>query len=266
MLVVLIPASHAGVIAIIIDDIGYSYPAGLKAARLHPQITLSILPDAPEARRLAKKAAEMGRELMLHLPMQSTNAQPAEPRVLSLDMGRAEFERTVLRFMHRFPEVSGVNNHMGSLLTRHPGHMGWLMETLQQRDNLFFVDSRTDKRTVAQRIAQEYHLQNTRRDVFLDDGEPGPAVIWGELKKLHHLARTRGFALAIGHPHATTLKVLQKGIPWLEAKGHTIVSVSRYIKAKESQPCPECSSPSLKLVKSSKPLPSSTCCAERVLR
>ncbi|HFD87344.1 MAG TPA: divergent polysaccharide deacetylase family protein [Gammaproteobacteria bacterium] len=259
-------SSQAGVIAIVIDDIGYNYAAGIKAAHLHPNITLSILPDAPEARRLAKKAYAMGRELMLHLPMQSVNAQSTEPVVLNLDMDKATLERTVLHYLQHFPEVSGVNNHQGSLLTRHPGHMAWLMEALQSRDGLFFVDSRTDKRTVAERTARDYHLKNTRRDVFLDDGDITCTSVWGQVKKLHRLASRHGYALAIGHPHATTLSVLKKAIPWLEKKGDIIVTVSRYINAKELRQCPECSSPSLKLVKSSKLLPSSTCCVGPILR
>ena len=65
---------------------------------------------------------------------------------------------------------TGVNNHMGSLLTRHPGHMLWLMRTLQQHGEnpLFFVDSRTTVATVARRLAVENGVPNTDRNVFLD--------------------------------------------------------------------------------------------------
>ncbi len=258
---------HAGTIALIIDDIGYNYSRGLQAAQLDPAITLSILPDAPESQRLAAKLRRMGRELMLHIPMQADYTGSAlEPVVLRADMERREFQRSLIEALARYPGISGVNNHMGSLLTREPQQMGWLMQVLRAYGHLYFVDSRTDKRTVAEQVARQHQLAVTRRDVFLDNGEISHATVWSQLKRLEKLARRSGFALAIGHPYPITLAVLKEGIPWLRSKGHTIVPVSEYIAAKESIPCPECSSPSLKLVKNSKRSPSSTCCGEPVLR
>ncbi len=258
---------HAGTIALIIDDIGYNYSRGLQAARLDPAITLSLLPDAPESQRLAVELRRMGRELMLHIPMQAEYTGSAlEPVVLRADMARREFQRSLIDTLARYPGVSGVNNHMGSLLTRQPRQMGWLMQVLRAYNNLYFVDSRTDKRTVAEQVARRHRLAVTRRDVFLDNGEISRGTVWAEVERLERLARQRGFALAIGHPQPVTLAVLKEAIPWLRARGHTIVPVSEYIASKESIPCPECSSPSLKLVKNSKPSPSSTCCAAPVLR
>ncbi len=40
------------------------------------------------------------------------------------------------------PHIRGVNNHMGSLLTQHLGHMDWLMQALERRGDLYFIDSR----------------------------------------------------------------------------------------------------------------------------
>lgn len=264
---VTVPSAQAGTIALIIDDIGYSYSAGIRAARLDPAVTLSILPDAPEAEKLGQTLYDMGRELMLHLPMEARNRDAAiEPVVLNSRMERLVFQRAVLVALRRLPWVKGVNNHMGSLLTCRKEQMGWLMQVLRALDGMYFVDSRTDRRTVAEQVARRYQLDVARRDVFLDNGDFTRRTVWSELKRLEKLARNKGFALAIGHPHRVTLQVLEEAIPWLRAKGHTIVPVSQYIKAKESLPCPECLSPSLKLVKNSKRLPLSTCCGEPVLR
>ncbi len=258
---------RAGVIALIIDDIGYGFDRGLRAARLDPAITLSILPDAPDSQKLAVALRRMGREIMLHMPMQAEHGSyRLESVVLRAGMDKAAFQHAVIDALARFPGVAGLNNHMGSLLTRDPQQMGWLMEVLRAYGHLYFVDSRTDRRTVAEQVARDYRLGTTRRDVFLDNGEISTASVWSELRRLEGLARNNGFALAIGHPHPETLAVLREGIPWLRAKGHTIVPVSEYIAAKESQSCPECSSPSLKLVKNSKRSPSSTCCGGPVSR
>jgi polysaccharide deacetylase 2 family uncharacterized protein YibQ len=257
VLLVSMPTSQAGVIAIIIDDIGYSYQSGLKSAAVHPNITLSILPDAPFSKQLAVELSSGGHELMLHLPMQTklNKASANEPVFLTEDMQEAEYKITVLNYLKEFPEVHGANNHMGSLLTQKPKQMKWLMEALLSRQSMYFVDSRTHKDTVAQRVASKFTVKNARRDVFLDHGKSGKTRegIWKQIRKLQHQANRTGFALAIGHPRSKTLAILQKALPWLESLGHTIVPISRYIQLRGSSQCPGCLSPLLKVVKNSKP-------------
>jgi len=249
------PAAQAGVIAVIIDDIGYNYRAGLKSAALHPSITLSILPETPFARKLANELNSTLRELMLHLPMQALLAKaPKEPLVLTESMHELEYKSQVEDYLRKLPEVKGVNNHMGSLLTQKPKQMKWLMEVLSAQGLLYFVDSRTHKGTVAESVASKFTIRNARRDIFLDHGKNSikSDLIWNQIKKLQRKAKHSGFALAIGHPHPKTLAILQKALPWLESQGHTIVPISRYIQLKGSLQCPECSSPSLKVVKNLK--------------
>lgn len=249
--------SAAGIISLIIDDLGYSYTRAKHAMALHPNVTLAVLPDAPHAERISSAASYQGRELMLHLPMQSLRqSRLDEPSTLTLDMSRSEVETTVQRFLDRFPSVIGVNNHMGSLLTQHPGHMQWLMETLAINQPLYFVDSKTGKGSIAKQVALENGIPTAERTIFLDPGEAaGSETIWQQIKQLERIADTDGFALGIGHPHKITLKTLRQAIPWLEARGHKIVPVSEYISKMEETPCPECLSPLLRVVKSSKQLP-----------
>ncbi len=246
--------AHAGVIAIVIDDLGYNYRKDLEVAQIHPQLTLAVLPTGPYARREVTQFSQQGREIMLHLPMQSVaHGNALEPIVLNLDMSELGFKTWIEAFLRAYPEAVGVNNHMGSLLTQHPGHMAWLMQVLKHHGHLYFIDSRTDKRTVAAELAHEYALPHTQRDVFLDAGSGTIEDVWEQLRRLDHLATRQGFALAIGHPHPLTLQALRQGIPWLVARGHQIVPASQYIRNKEETQCPECLSPSLKVVKSSKP-------------
>lgn len=245
-----ITPAYAGVIGLIIDDLGYNQRLGIEAIRLNPNITLSILPDAPFAKTLANTAIQSGREVMIHIPMQPSTPQTThEPVVLSLDMGRSEIRSIINRYLSTFPDARGVNNHMGSLLTRHPGHMGWLMEELSEHPGTYFVDSRTHRSTIAGEIAAMHGIKNTTRDIFLDAKPGSIAAIRAQVRQMKKQLDETGFVLVIGHPHPNTLKVLRQAIPKLLAAGHTIVPVSLYIELKESQPCPTCSSPSLKVVK-----------------
>lgn len=227
-------ASPAAVISIIIDDLGYSSSLGKKAIQLPNAVTLSVLPDSPHALTLSQQAIKHGHELMLHLPMQSvSNPDRHEAGTLALDTLESDFKITIQRFLENFPAATGVNNHMGSLLTQHPGHMAWLMQTLAEHKGLYFVDSRTTDKTIAATIAGEYAIPHTSRNVFLDNKPRDEAHVRLQLKRLLRLARQQGHALAIGHPHPATIKVLKQMLPRLAAQGYEIVPVSRYIQIQE---------------------------------
>ena len=118
----------------------------------------------------------------------------------------------------------GVNNHMGSLMTQHPGDMQLLMDVLKQHGGLMFVDSRTTAKTVAQQIATENGVPNLRRNVFLDD-ELTADSISAQFTRLIREARTQGSAVAIGHPHAVTMRVLARLLPTLRDQGVELVSL-----------------------------------------
>ena len=79
------------------------------------------------------------------------------------------FHETFAAGLASVPYAIGVSNHRGSLLTRHPGHMAWLMEEIAAREGMFFVDSYTTHESVAIQMAAESGIAATRRNVFLDN-------------------------------------------------------------------------------------------------
>ena len=109
-------------IAIIIDDLGYELAAGQRALALPGPVAFAILPGAPRSVSLAQRANELGKEVLLHLPMQAANHDGrTEPRAITLDMSRDRFGATFQDAFESVPHVVGINNHRGSLLTQHPG-------------------------------------------------------------------------------------------------------------------------------------------------
>jgi len=223
------PVAH---IALIIDDIGDNLKLGTRAVRLPGAVTCSILPHTAYARQLAAAAHRNDKEVMLHLPMESEEEKAPGPGALTLDMTQPEFLSTFESDLDAVPYAAGVNNHMGSLITRHPGHMRWLMQEINRRGDLYFVDSRTTDLTVAQQVAQETGVPNLRRDVFLDDDQHASAIA-AQFARLIALAKHRGSAVAIGHPHPTTLRFLKEQLPLLNDAGIQLVSVSQLIKIKQ---------------------------------
>lgn len=216
-------------IAIIIDDIGDRHAEGLAAVTLPGAVACAFLPHTPHARELAARAHQSGKEVMLHLPLQAVHDKPLGPGAITLDTTETEFRRTLAENLLAIPHVRGVNNHMGSLLTLHPGHMTWLMQHLAAQGELFFVDSYTHANSVAMAMARERGVPAARRDVFLDNIAERDAIAL-QFERLVKLARERGSAIGIGHPYPQTMQYLAEILPTLESEhGVQLVPVSELL-------------------------------------
>ena len=221
-------AASTASISIIIDDIGDRLEWGRRAVELPAPIACAFLPHTPYAERLAKLAHTQGKEVLLHLPMQAVGHNALGPGAITLDMTRLQFVHTVRKNLASIPHVMGINNHMGSLITRHPGHRGWLMAEMRGRGGLFFVDSRTTKQTVALQLAREFKIPSTQRDVFLDDSRDA-VKIQQQINRLIKLARRNGYALGIGHPYPETMRLLEKMIASMAHQGIQLIPVTELI-------------------------------------
>ncbi len=216
-------------VAIIIDDLGNKLNWGERAVGLPGPVALSFLPHTPHSESLANKAHAAGKEVMLHLPMESESGRRLGPGGLTLHMTEKQLQQTTKDALNSIPHVSGLNNHMGSLLTRHPGAMGWLMQVVKDHGGLFFVDSRTTGQTLAREVAAEKELPTARRDVFLDNVRDKRAIKQ-EFKRLLRLAKKRGYAIGIGHPYPETMAVLKQELAKLGSSGIKLIPVSEIVK------------------------------------
>ena len=225
-------------IAIIIDDLGNNLVNGLRAVRLSGDVTCSFLPFAPYTKGLARQAHFQEKEVMLHLPMDSVDDHRLGPGGLHVGMLRDRFVKVLREDLRAVPYATGVNNHMGSLLTQLPENMEWLMTELQ-RYPFYFVDSRTTNLTVARNYAKSRGIPSQKRDVFLDNHQTRPAII-RQFRRLLVIAKARGQAVAIGHPYDVTLDILEELLPRLaREEGVELVHVSRLLDGAGRRPLPE---------------------------
>jgi len=226
---VIATATVAPRVAIIIDDLGNERAAGIRTAELFGPVVCAILPHTPFADVIARRAHSHGKEVMLHLPLQPIeNEWLTGMGTIDIDSTRDQMRRILASNLGSIPHLNGVNTHMGSLLTRHPGHMRWLMSELKARGNLFFVDSYTTAASVALQMAREEKIPAVRRHVFLDNEARGQSID-AEFQRLKKLARKNGYAVAIGHPHAETLDYLESALPQLEQEGFELVGVGALV-------------------------------------
>ena len=209
----LIAPVFAGKLAIVIDDFGYRPHTENQVLAMPPALSVAVLPNAPHAREMATKAHQAGHEVLIHLPMAPLSKQPLEKDTLRPDMSSDEIERIIREAVNSVPYAVGLNNHMGSAMTSSLFGMQKVMQALE-RYNLYFLDSMTIGNSQAMRAAAGTGVKVIKRKVFLDDTQ-NEADIRRQFTRAVELARRNGSAIAIGHPHPSTVRVLQQMLPTL---------------------------------------------------
>lgn len=222
------PASRPR-LALVIDDLGQNLHRDLRVLQFPGPVALAILPDAPHARALAEKANSAGKTVMLHMPMAPADGPYAWQPGLPQDALQHRLDDA----LRAVPHASGLNNHMGSEMTVRQLPMLALMTELQRR-HLFFLDSRTNRGTVAAASAQQVGLASLSRDIFLDD-DPSPAAVATQFREALALARRQGSVVIIGHPHRSTLALLERELPRLEEAGIDWVDMGQMIATRANR-------------------------------
>jgi len=194
-------------LVIIMDDM--SFNSQVKALKhLGINVTPSFFPPSKRHPKTAIYAKEF-KHYMVHFPMQATNPNFREEiNTLHIDSSENFIQNRVKNIKKQFPNVKFVNNHTGSKFTADYNAMNKLYIALNKY-NIIFVDSKTTSKTKAPIIAKKYNKILLSRDVFLDN-KADIKYIQNQLKKAIKIAKKRGYAIAICHPHTKTFEALAK--------------------------------------------------------
>jgi len=225
------PAAVKGRIAIIIDDWGYNLNNARYLQDIKTPITAAVLPGLPYSKTISKIARKNGKQVILHLPLESKANKHPEKNTIYCAMSKNEIVERLNQAIEGVPGISGVNNHQGSKATENMQVMGIILPQLKQK-NLFFLDSRTTDESVCAGIAKKSGVRYAKKDVFLD--LPSPALkdeklriyIKRQLDKLCKIALKNGYAVGIGHDRKDTLRVLNDNLSLLEKNGIKVIFVS----------------------------------------
>jgi hypothetical protein len=203
-------------LALVIDDLGYA-PTEL-VTRLCSQpmaFSVAVLPYQEHTQASAEIAHGQGKEVMLHLPMEPLGypapGKDPGPNAVMFDLSEREIRGRVRRALADIPFRKGVNNHMGSRITPDRTRMGWILQEIKDQ-HCFFVDSRTEKDSVAYAVAQELGIPSVQRKVFLDDDKAYPAIAQ-QWQRALALAEKDGQVLVIGHIYPETVAALEQLLP-----------------------------------------------------
>ena len=159
-------------IVLVIDDFGYrndSVSDGF--LDLNIPITCAIIPGHLQSRKFAQKAFAAGKEVIIHMPMESSLNTPGEDEYkIKSGMTSEEVEWRIREVLKEMPEAIGMNNHQGSKATTN-GKVMSVLGSVLKANNKFFIDSRTTSKTVAEEIMRSIGVPTIRRHVFLDNDD-----------------------------------------------------------------------------------------------
>lgn len=193
-------------LSIIIDDV--TLKSQVRSAKnIGYPVNMSFLPPTSRHKNSAKITDNLD-NYMIHLPLQAGSFKFEEQNTLHIGDSIAKIDNRIAKLKLLYPNARYTNNHTGSKFTADKNSMDKLMRVLKKYD-FKFLDSRTTSKTVAKEYALKYKVPFLSRNIFLDNKQEF-SYVQNQLKKAIQIAKRDGFAIAIGHPHKITFKVLKE--------------------------------------------------------
>lgn len=211
-------------VIIVFDDVGPDPRAFDALIELPGPLTLSFLPYADDVQRQVNRALADGNDILLHLPMEPSGGSDPGPGALKASMQASELFTALGDNLGRFDGYAGVNNHMGSKLTRDEQAMKRILAFLDRR-GLFFLDSLTTGDSRASIAGASVGAEVLVRDVFLD-AERGQDAVRRQLALAERIAEETGYVIAIAHPRADTLAVVGPWLTTAPARGFRLETIT----------------------------------------
>ena len=186
-------------IAIIIDDFGNDMGGTAEMMDLPFPITVAVMPFLQTSCEDAKMAYQKGHEVIIHMPMEPICGKQnwLGPKPITTDLSDKEIKKRLTEAYEEIPYAIGMNNHMGSKVTSDERVMRLVMDFCA-KNKLFFIDSATHHKSVAEKVAKEKGVICLKNQIFLDDVHT-PGHVLGQLQEVKQEALENGISIAIGH-------------------------------------------------------------------
>jgi len=192
-------------LAIIMDDIGYLWQAK-ELLELGFKVTPSVFPQSAKTPDTPKIASLLP-FYMIHIPLEAIEFYQKGQEWFFVHDTPEALEQKFQKIVRDFPTMKYLNNHTGSKFTADIPAMRRLYELIGSR-GFVFVDSRTTAESKAPVVAKERKKPLLSRDVFLDNSRDESAIR-RQIIEAVGIAKKRGYAVAIGHPHPETFRALK---------------------------------------------------------
>ncbi len=215
-------------IAIVIDDFGWSYEVAELFLDLPFVVTWSILPYEKYSKEVFNLAQKWGVHRILHLPMEAVGDSPYYPNVIKANMSKEQIAYAVKKAILYFDgDIEGVNNHRGSLVTKDENLMCYVLSVLK-RYNLYFLDSFTVPGSIAYKVARRMGLRCAYNKLFLDNSSEVKDIKC-RIYQLIGIAKRDKWAVGIAHARFSTFKALLESAEYIEKSGVSVVPLATIV-------------------------------------
>ena len=156
-------------VAIVIDDLGRSASDCRFFAELPLSLNCAVIPGQKESRACAEIVRKQGQTLLIHFPWENLGKHAAQdyPIRLTNNMSTENMREMFTRAFMSVPSANGINNHMGSVLSKNPAAAQKVMTIMAKlTPPKFFLDSHTSPQTKAYVYAYAYGLPTALNNFF----------------------------------------------------------------------------------------------------
>ena len=227
------PSSTRGRLILVLDDAGYNLWQLEPFLELPFPLTIAVLPGLPYTAQVAALALAAGKEVILHQPMEALDGEDSGPGSLMLAMGDEAIRRILRVNMAQLPGAVGMNNHMGSMVTRNERVISLVLGETARR-GWYYLDSVTISGTVTGLVAERQNLSIWERSLFLDNS-PEKDYILSRVQEGTRLAEKHGYAIMIGHVWSAELaQTLSELYPHLLEQGYSLSTIAAMLLDKDN--------------------------------
>lgn len=221
-------------LAIVIDDFGEDRRGVEEMLTIKCPLNIAVMPGLEFSEEDANKAHALGHEVLLHMPMENQSVMPDYyygPLVIRNSFSANKAIETMAEALKTVPHAVGMNNHMGTGVTKNENLMRAILTEAKNR-NMYFLDSKTIEGSVCERVANETETKFFSRNFFLEPpGYSNYNRACEELLKASDHAIKYGKAIAIGHVGAVgedkTAKAIADTLQTIYNKGIEVVCLSK---------------------------------------
>ncbi len=206
-------------LSVVVADVGVEPGVLDRLVKLDEDVTYAIAANSRHADQVAGRLTKMGREVIAHLPLESTTKAADGGQFLNVDMSPSKVEEQTAQLLDQVPGAIGADGHMGGRFTRSRPHMKAVLNVLARRGH-FFLDQRADEASTAGEAAQSLGVRSVSRTHRIE----GTTGVDAKLRAVEVALVLEGDAVVVVSPTPAILDALG---PWLDGLRRRKIHIMR---------------------------------------
>lgn len=194
-------------------------------------VTLAYLPYSTELKAKISFAREKGHEVLINLPMESTDYPITDtgPNTLLTGLPHKDNLERLHWTMAQGHEYIGLLNQQGSLFLASKEDLFPILQDLSKR-GLVFVEAEESYRSQAQESAKKLDLPHVKSH-FVLSGSLTPSELHTVLIRAEQIAKDAGEITIVAHASPLTVPILLTWINKAQEQNYTFIPVSQVLLA-----------------------------------